>query len=214
MKGIARGLAVSFAAIVTGCAYDPSPGIFQTKQAARNLECTRLSQAEAHERFPGTVPETFPRGPYINVDALTCSTRMTEKDDRPARDEVILTSLRQSVAEINRLAAALVPEKTTWHVDTFYPQAAVAQKISVAARTDLAERGNTVSDRVPVLAAGDIAVLARLDASKSYPLACKRYFAQKVLVEPDVFLGLMIIDARETDLHAGLCMRGQWKWLQ
>ena len=202
------------AAWVTGCAYDPAPGITQTKRYSRNLECNRLSQAQAHEQFPGRVPDLPPRGSYSNIDALTCSTRIAEPGDRPPRDEVILTSLRQTVGEITRLASAAAPETTNWHVDAFYPQLAVAQKISVAARMDLAERGHKVSDRVPVLAAGDIAVLARMPAAKAYPLACQRYFTEKVLIEPDAFLGLMIIDARETDLHAGVCVGGRWKWLR
>jgi hypothetical protein len=200
--------------LLSGCAYDPAPGITQTKAYSRNLECTRLSQAQAHELYPGKVPDLPPRGSYSNIDALTCTSRIADATDRPARDEVILTSLRQTVGEITRLASASVPEKTTWHVDAFYPQPLVAQKISVAARTDLAERGHAVSDRVPVLAAGDIAVLARMPAERAYPTACRRYFVEKVLAENDAFLGLMIIDARETDLHAGVCLRGEWKWLR
>lgn len=209
-----RRVLVLLAALLSGCAYDPAPGITQTKAYSRNLECRRLSQEQGHELYPGRVPDLEPRGGYRNIDAVVCETRMTDPKDRPARDDVILTSLTQTVGEITRLAGALVPEKTNWHVDAFYPQLAVAQKISVAARVDLAQRGYTVSDRVPVLAAGDIAVLARLPAAKAYPLACRRYFLEKVLVEPDAFLGLMIIDARETDLHAGVCVRGVWKWLR
>ncbi len=207
-------LVIAAASLFAGCAYDPAPGITQTKAYSRNLECARMSQSQAHDLYPGKVPEMPPRGAYAIVDALTCTTRMTEPGERAARDEVILTTLRQAVGEITRQATGLVPGKTTRHVDAFYPQLAVAQKISVAARTDLAERGEAVSDRVPVLAAGDIAVLARLPAAKAYPLACRRYFTEKVLAANDAFLGLMIIDARETDLHAGLCVDGEWKWLR
>ncbi len=200
--------------MLSACAYDPAPGITQTKAYSRNLECNRLSQAEANQRYPGRVPDLQPRGTYSNIDALVCATKISQPGDRPARDDVVLTSLRESVQEITRLANALVPEKTVWHVDTFYPAQQVAQKITVAARTDLAERGHKVSDRVPVLAPGDIAVLARLEPKKAYPLACARYFKEKVLTEPDAFLGMMIMDARETDLHAGICVRGEWKWLK
>jgi len=214
VTGATRLSAALLATLASGCAYDPAPGITQTKAYSRNLECDRVSQAHAHELYPGKVPDLPPRGSYSNIDALVCTTRLAEPGERAARDEVILTSLRQTVGQITRLASALAPDQTTWHVDAFYPQPTVAQKISVAARIDLAERGHQVSDRVPVLAAGDIAVLARLSAAKAYPLACRRYFAEKVLAENDAFLGLMIIDARETDLHAGICLRGEWKWLR
>jgi hypothetical protein len=197
-----------------GRAYDPSPGILQSKEEARNLECIRLSQAEAHERFPGAVPEPPARGSWSTTDALTCTRRFMRIGERPARDEVILSSLRQTVGGITQAASALEAGELTWHVDAFYPEPAVAAKISVAAKTELAERGRKVSDRVPVLAAGDIAVLWKLPPKQAYPLACARYFAEGTLTERDVFLGLMIVDARETQLHAGLCVRGEWKWLQ
>ncbi|WNG33973.1 hypothetical protein F0U61_10240 [Archangium violaceum] len=195
-------------------ANDPIAGPWQSKEEARNLECTRLSQAQAHERYPDLVPDLPARGTSGVTDALACTSRFMRYGERPDRDEVILSSLGQSVGEITQIASALGSGELTWHVDAFYPEPAVAAKISVAARTQLAERGHKVSDRVPVLAAGDIAVLGRMPASKAYPLACARYFAQRVLDEQDAFLGLMIIDARETQLHAGLCMRGEWRWLQ
>lgn len=197
-----------------GCAFDPAPGIFQSKEVSRNLECVRLSQAEAHERYPGQVPEPSPRGYLRPSDALVCKQRFLKEGERPNRDEAILSSLREEVGEISALASALNPGKLTWHVDAFYPDEAVAAKISVAAKVELAEHGQRVSDRVPVLAAGDIAVLSRLPASQAYPLACERYFAEQVLSESDVFLGVMLINERETQLHAGVCLRAQWQWLR
>jgi hypothetical protein len=149
-----------------------------------------------------------------DTDALSCTRRFMRIGERPARDEAILSSLRQSVGDITQSANALEAGELTWHVDAFYPQPAVAAKISVAARTALVERGRKVSDRVPVLAAGDIAVLWKLPPNRAYPLACARYFAEGVLTERDVFLGVMLVDERETQLHAGLCARGEWKWLQ
>jgi hypothetical protein len=193
---------------------DPSPGLLQTKEEARNLECTRLSQAEAHQRYPGQVPDVPARGTNDVVDALVCARRFIKLGERPARDEVILSSLRKTVGELTQAASTLFPGELLWHVDAFYPDPAVAAKISVAARTELVERGRRVSDRVPVLAAGDIAVLSRMPAKSSYALACARYFAERVMTEQEVFLGLMIIDARETQLHAGVCARGAWKWLR
>jgi hypothetical protein len=196
-------------------ATDPSPGFFQSKTAARNLDCTRLTQAQAHQLHPGQVPDVPARDlAGGSTDALVCATRIMNHGERPPRDEAILSTLRQTVGAITQLAGAVTTEPVTWHVDAFYPQPAVAAKIAVAARTDLAERGLRVSDRVPLLAAGDVALLSTLAPREAYPLACARYHAHQSLGEGDAFLGLMIVDPRETTLHAGLCLRGEWRWLR
>jgi hypothetical protein len=196
-------------------ATDPSPGFFQSKADARNLDCARLSQAKAHQLHPGQVPDVPARDlAGGSSDALVCAARIMRQGERPARDEAILSSLRQTVGEITQIASALHPEEITWHVDAFYPDTAVAAKIAVAARTDLAERGRRVSDRVPLLAAGDIAILGRMSPREAYPVACARYLAHQALGAEDAFLGLMIVDPRETTLHAGICLRGEWRWLR
>ncbi len=201
--------------IFAGRAFDPSPGIGQTKKETRNLDCTRMSQAEAHERYPGKVPEPAARGTLSRIDALACKRRMLDYGERPARDEAILSTLRESVGDISEVASAVgSDEGLTWHVDAFYPDPRVAAKIAVAAKTDLAERGRRVSDKVPTLAAGDIAVLSGLSPREAYAVACTRYFAQGVLGNSDAFLGIMIVDPRETQLHAGVCMNGTWRWLR
>jgi hypothetical protein len=201
-------------AFFIGHASDPIPGLWQSKEEARNLECIRLSQQEAHELRPDQVPEPFPRAEFTLADALACRRRFMALGERPARDELILSTLRESVGEITQQASALGLEGLTWHVDAFYPVPAVASKIAVAARNDLAEHGQKVSERVPLLAAGDLLVLGRMKPQQAYPLACARYFAQKALGENEAFLGLMIVDPREGQLHAGLCAKGEWRWLR
>ena len=200
--------------VSSGRPYDPAPGLWHGKAEARNLDCSRMSQQRAHELHPGEIPALPARLANQDTDALLCTRRIMRNGERPERDEVILSSLRQSVGEIVEVASALGPGELTWHVDAFYPQPEVAAKISVAARTELAEQGRRVSDKVPVLAAGDIAVLGRMAPQQAYPLACKRYFDQHALGENDAFLGIMLIDARETQLHAGLCLNGEWRWLR
>ncbi len=49
---------------------------------------------------------------------------------------------------------------------------------------------------------------------EAYPLACRRYFAEGSLGPNDALLGILTRDRRETILHAGLCDRGTWSWLQ
>lgn len=197
-------------------AFDPSPGLWESPTDVRNRECSRMSQARAHELYPGHVPEPPARGSFGDIDALVCTSRTLPLGERQPRDEAILSSLRRTAGEIAQVATAtaLASENLTWHVDAFYPDPAVAAKIAVATRTELAERGRRVSDRVPVLAAGDVAMLARLPPQKAFPLACTRYFAEVLLGETEAFLAVTLVDARETELHAGFCRKGVWRWLR
>lgn len=199
----------------TGCVNDPA-SVFARRADARNLDCARLSQEEGARLHPGLVPEAPARGANLSItDVLICERRMLSEGERPARDEALLSSLTREVGALVNSAHALEPAAdATWHVDAFYPDQRVASKISVAARTLLVEKGRAVSDRVPLLAAGDLAVMGRLPIHQSFPLACQRYFAGGSLHEPSIFLALMIIDAREAELHAGLCARGAWRWLR
>lgn len=194
---------------------DPSHAVLLGRQELRNLDCQRMTQQRAHELYPGRVPEPPPRMMALeNVDALICRPRIMEPGERAPRDEVILSSLRQSVGEIIDVAGALGGDDTVWHVDAFYPDARVASKISSAARTSLAESKRQVSEKVPLLAAGDLVVLRDMPPEKAYPLACQRYFAEKALGANDGFLAIMLLDARETQLHAGVCLGGAWRWLR
>lgn len=194
-------------------AFDPAQDLLQTHQQARSLECVRISQAAAHDRYPGRVPEPPARRLESDADAMVCTRRIMLEGERPPRDEAILSTLSQSVGEIAEVASATVPGRV-WHVESFYPDAAVASKISVAGRTHLAERGQSVSDRVPLLAAGDIVVLGHLAPRDAFPVACARYRAEQSLGDGDALLAFAIVDPRETTLHAGVCVDGEWRWLR
>ena len=81
------------------------------------------------------------------------------------------------------------------------------------------ERGHFL---IPALAPGTYTVRAELAGFSPRTLddvvetirACARYRAHQSLGDSDAFLGLMIVDPRETTLHAGLCLRGEWRWLR
>lgn len=195
--------------------HDPAPGVWQSKEEVRNLECARMPQTAAHERYPGVVPEPSPRtGTMVQIDALICSRRVIGLGTRAARDEVILSSLSRTVGELTQSAQAWAGSDGTWQVEAFYPDPRVASKIAGAARTDLAGRGLRVSERVPLLAAGDLAVMRGLPAKELYPWACRRWFDLASLGPADTLLGVALLDERETQLHAGVCSQGNWRWLQ
>lgn len=189
---------------------------FQSRQDRRSLSCTRMDQAEAARLHPGEVPEPPVRGSNFSVtDALVCQRQILTEGEREGRDEAILSSLGLAVKELVQEASTLEGRpQAVWHVDAFYPDPRVASKISIAARTLLVEHGLRVSDRVPLLAAGDVAVITHQRLHQGYSTACARFFAEGTLTEQSVFLGLMIVDPRETSLHAGLCSGGVWKWLR
>lgn len=193
---------------------DPAPGIFSTKAEARNLDCERLSEIDAHRRFPGTVSEPAPRGTYIETDAMACRARIMEDGDRPPRDEAILQDLSVSAAEIVEAALVASDRNATWLVEAFYPDLSVGTKIAFATKTALAERGRRVSDRAPLLAAGDLLVLGRMTPLEAYPIACARYAALGSLVDGEVLLAPILTDLRATILHAGVCSDGTWRWLR
>lgn len=205
-------------AIPTGAgrASDPSAGLTSAgRQQGRELDCVRMSQEQAHALYPGQVPEGEVRaGALTDIDALICSRRILHLDERPPRDEAILSRLGAAVHELTQAASASGAPGALWHVDAYYPDPRVAAKIAVAAKTDLAERGSRVSDAVPLLAAGDLAVLRTLPPRDAYPLACARAYAEKSLGDTDAFLGIMLLDPAETDLHAGVCVGGVWRWVR
>ena len=102
----------------------------------------------------------------------------------------------------------------TWLVETFYPTPEVADKIGFATKNALMTQGLSVSDRKPVLSAGDVDVLLRMSPDDAFIAACRRYADSGAIDGDDVLLAVAIRDLRETALHAGFCADGTWTWLQ
>lgn len=207
--------------LVYGDIYDdPAAQGFFGRQQARQLDCERLSQAKAHERYPGEVPPPHTRSSALmQIDALVCQHRVVADDMREPRDEVILQKLEEDVAELTGLAALETGPETRWVVDAYYPNPAIIRKIAGASRVALAERGLWVTDQPPRLSAGDVEVLRTLPMRDALPVACRRLFSSRALeggpLGDDVaFLSLALLHPSESQLHAGLCRRGQFRWIR
>ena len=99
-------------------------------------------------------------------------------------------------------------------VEVFYPSPQVSDKLAFATKNALGAEGLQVSDRTPVLSGDDVNVILRLPPSEAYPVACRRYQQTGGVGEQDVLLALVTRDLRETNLHTGLCVDGQWTWLR
>ncbi len=195
---------------------DPAPGVTRTKDESRNLECQRLREETARELYPGEIAEPSPRGDYIHTEVVVCEERLMAKGERRDREEAVLAELRGTSSEIAAAAATAAPELggKTWLVEAYYPDPQVASKIAFASKTALMSRGRKVSDRVPILGSGDIMVLGSMPPRQAYPLACRRYLEEGALGPDDVLLATILLDGRETILHAGLCTNGEWRWLR
>jgi hypothetical protein len=195
---------------------NPAPGLAHPKSWSRNLDCERLSTEAAVQQFPGQIFPEAPRGEYVERDAVVCRQRLAPPGLRSPRDEAVLMTLDATAADLASAAQSLRPDLAdrTWLVEAYYPSGPVAAKVSFAAKAALMDRGLTVSDRTPTLAAADLDVLARLDADQAFPGGCQRYAATGSLRDDDVLLAVLLRDPRETVLHAGLCARGAWTWVK
>lgn len=192
---------------------DPSQAAWVSRQEARELDCQRLSQADAHARFPGQVPAPHARAQtQMTIDALVCTRRVVPATFREARDEALLEDLSTEVADVVTQAQVVGPAR--WHVDAFYPDPIMTQKIATAARTHLSESGHRVVQQAPLLAAGDVLVLHGKPLWEALPIACQRFHAEGTLDDDDAWLALAVVDPSETQLHGGVCVRGAWRWLR
>jgi len=195
---------------------DPVPGFRTDKDLSRNLDCERISGLEGAQRYPGIIPPPKPRGEFLERDVVDCKERLMRPGLRDDADEAILTTLQDQVAELTAAARSTRPDldERTWLVEAHHTNADVSAKIAFAAKGALVQQGLAVSDRTPVLAVGDVDVLTRLAPLDAYGAACQRYVATGSIGHDDALLAIMILDPRETILHAGLCADGGWQWLR
>lgn len=195
---------------------DPAAGLRHNKDFARRYECSSVSAEVGDARRPGQVEVSAPRGDYVERSAVICTERLLRPGLRAPRDEAILSRMDALTAELASSAAGRRPDlgARTWLVETYYPSAAVSSKLAFATKNALMAQGLKVSDRAPVLSAGDVEVLTRLDPEAAYPAACLRYASLGGLDGDHALLAVMSLDSRETILHAGLCADGAWTWIQ
>ena len=207
---------LSLVLLASSTSKDPAPGWNRTVSEARNMDCERLDGATASRRYPGRIQAPGARGDNIERSALVCRERIMAEGLRPAQDEAVLTGLDAAVSGFAAAAGSLRPDlaERTWLVEAHYPSAPVSSKIAFAAKNALNRQGLQVSDRALVLSAGDVYALTRLDPTEAWPAACRRYAATGALGDGDALLAVVMMDARETALHAGICEQGRWVWLQ
>jgi len=194
---------------------DPAPGLFTSISQSRRIVCSRASIEEAKKAHPGLLEDTHPRGDFIEREAMLCAEPIVGSEQRNPRDGAILWGLTQTSEQLaSQLTEVAGAQQANWLVEVHYPSASVVSKISFAAKSAMLHNGLQVSDRLPILGVGDIEVLSTLPALKAYPLACRRYYSPGRLSEADAVLSLMVLDSRETALHAGACVKGRWTWLR
>ncbi len=195
---------------------DPSPGPNRPKEWSRNLSCERWDAVAGSHRYPGEIKPPPPRGGYVERFTMVCREPMLRPGLRSPLDGALLGALQTSTVALVDAAASLRPDLagSTWLVEVFVPSPPVAAKLAFATKNALMGRGLSVSDRTPLLAAGDVEVLTRMPPDEAYPAACARYFATGSLSNSDALLAVVSRDPRETIVHAGICVAGTWTWLR
>jgi len=193
----------------------PAPGVFRSKEEARAYHCERaLHDAPSHRTL--TRVDTPPnRGEFRKSDLIVCTQPVVPPHLRDPADEVVLRTLQDRTQQLAAAAHALRPElqSHTWLVEAHDPNTAVVAKLRFATQNALMEHGLSVSDRTPVLGAGDIQVVTRMPPVAAHPAACARYAGTGSLQEDDVLLVIIRPDAQATELVGGVCEQGRWTWL-
>ena len=194
---------------------DPAPSLFDRVERSRNLVCRTVNPERAARAFPGWLRQPTQRE-IRERRVVVCEQRPLRRGLRPAREDAILLGLSGQANAMATSAAALRPDlaEHTWLVETFDPSSALAGKVAFATKLALAEQGLQVSDRVPILGAGDLEVITQLPPDRAYPAACARYEATGQLREQDALLAVVTRDLRATVLNAGLCVGGRWTWVR
>jgi hypothetical protein len=195
---------------------DPVPGFVYSRDIIRNLDCQRISGEQGAARYPGLIPAPKPRGEFLEREVVICKERMVRPGLRDAPDEAILSTLQAQVTELAAAARSTRPDldEHSWLVEAHHMDVQVASKIDFATQNALAQQGLSVSDRDPVLGLDDIQVITRLAPMQAHEAACRRYADTGSLGEGDALLAVMLLDPRETILHAGVCAEGGWQWLR
>lgn len=196
-------------------ARDPAPGLLRSRADAANMECERVPVDVAVERRPGAVPPVDPRGDLVSREVLICTEKLMPLDLRDPDDEAILTSLGATAEDFAALAATTRPElaHATWLVDSHTADPQVSAKLSFATKNALMQQGLQVSDRTPILGFDDVSVIARMPPLQAWPAACTRYTDTGSLGPDDALLAHVVLDPRESIVHAGVCAQGVWTWL-
>lgn len=195
---------------------DPAPGVFRSRGRARTLECERLDAEVARSVRPGEIKEERVRGAYSERDVMLCRQRLIRPGLRDPGDEALLRDLEARVSVVASQVASVRADLAdrTWLVEAFTVNPQVGTKVTFALKTALMRESLRVSDRLPVLSAGDVEVITRMHPSRAYAAACRRWHATGQLGESDVLVAQITRDPRETILHTGLCVDGGWTWLR
>jgi hypothetical protein len=64
------------------------------------------------------------------------------------------------------------------------------------------------------LAATDVEVMNALPLQDALPLACRQLHREGGLKDTEALVGVAVLREDETQLHAGVCAQGAWRWLQ
>lgn len=184
--------------------HDPSPGLTRTVTSSRQTECRVLSREEVEARNKAQIVEAVNED-EVSGTYLHCEQRIFSAGERHARDEEVLARLSQDSARIAASAIEQFPN-SKWVVSVHYPVLVLKDKIEKATVVSLKEKQALVYAKH----AFHSKTAFPIDAELASKLNCQRHYS---LEDGYTLLEVVLADARETQLHAGVCAKGGWKWL-
>ena len=184
---------------------DPAPGLARSVTEARGIKCRMLSKDEAILTGRFEVAEN--EGSVGTEDRyVTCDRGVFNPGERADQDEAILSDLNSHAIKTATTAIEAFPDVKQWRVAVHYPVIAVSYKINRAVWVALKEK------RVQVVAESRYSEVEPFPAEPllAENLKCDKHFG---LDSSQTLLNIQLVDPNETQLHAGVCHKGAWKWL-
>ena len=192
---------------------DPAPGVFRgSLRDASEYECVLLTGESARKRLLEDNRDGYARAEIFNEDLFDCRSRVLSVADRPARVEAMLSKISLMMPELVNAARLTAPPNTVWRVEVIHPDLEVAEKIAVAAKTNLVELREKVLDQSPEPTAIGIQRFQQAKIEDGLPLLCREFAPG--MTNQEKLLGIFQLNPAETQFHAGLCSNtGEWQWL-
>lgn len=193
---------------------DPGPGLLTPITSARGRDCRSITREEGTRIRADAVAEASDKSSYFEENFTHCRSPVFSQGERPKRQEAILAHLSESVTYAVTKAQDAFPKMQTWYTEAHADDTSLARKANFALKVELRSRGSNVSDAILSLPASELVAAQSIHRLNLPEDICQRMTRTKLLPNDSALLLLASLDENETQLHAGVCQGGIWRWLR